>query len=239
MEILDDLQCGGYMLLQDSENFKFGTDAVLLSDFAKNARGEKLLDLCTGNGIVPILLAAKTKIKQIYGIEIQEKSAELAGRSAELNGLSDRVKIICGDLKNYGNYFEKRMFDAITCNPPYMKCGSSIVNENDSKVIARHELCCNLEDVISAAAELLKVNGRFFMVHRPTRLAEIIACMKKYKIEPKRLRLVHPSAESEPILFLVEGLMFGGEEIRVMPPLFLKGKDGGESEELKRIYERK
>ena len=113
MEILDDLQCGGYMLLQDSENFKFGTDAVLLSDFAKNARGDKLLDLCTGNGIVPILLAAKTKIKQIYGIEIQEKSAELAGRSAELNGLSDRVKIICGDLKNYGNYlddFDSRWF---------------------------------------------------------------------------------------------------------------------------------
>lgn len=238
METIDDLQCGGYKLLQDSDGFKFGTDAVLLSDFAKGCRCKRLLDMCTGNGIVPILLAAKTKIGRIYGIEIQKSAAELARRSAELNALKDRVEIINGDIKEYNRYFEKRSFDAVTCNPPYMKAGSSIVNENDAKMIARHEISCTLEDIISAAAELLAVGGRFFMVHRPKRLAEVIACMKKHRIEPKRLRFVHPDEHSEPALFLIDGLIFGGEEIRIMPPLFLKGENGEESEELKAIYGR-
>lgn len=238
METIEELQCGGYKILQDSACFKFGTDAVLLADFAKAARGDTLLDLCTGNGIIPILLAAKTKIKQITGIEIQKKSAELAKRSVEMNKLEDRVEIVCGDLKEYGKFFEKRSFDVITCNPPYMKCASAIVNETDEKKIARHEFFCVLEDVVKTAAALLKVNGRFFMVHRPTRLAEIIACMKKNKIEPKRVRFVHPDEKSEPTLLLIEGIMFGGEETRVMPPLFLKGENGEESPELKNIYGR-
>lgn len=238
METVEDLQCGGYKLIQDTESFKFGTDAVLLADFAKNARGKKLLDLCAGNGIVPILLAAKTKFEKIYGIEIWEKSADTARRSVMLNKLEDRVEIICGDLKEWGKYFEKRSFDSITCNPPYMKANSAIRNNNDAKTTARHEICCTLEDVLSAASELLKPGGKMFMVHRPTRLAEVLALMKKYRLEPKRLRMVHPDEKEEPVLFLVEGLMLGGEEIRVMPPLFLKSPEGGESEELKRIYGR-
>ena len=237
METVDDLQCGGYRIIQDTDGFKFGTDAVLLADFAKNVRGKRLLDLCTGNGIVPILLAAKTNVEKIYGIEIQTKAAETAARSVQLNGLTERIQIINGDLRE--KHFEKRFFDAVTCNPPYMKASSAIVNENDAKMIARHEICCSLEDVISAAASLLTVGGRFFMVHRPTRLAEVITCMKKYKLEPKRLRLVYPDRLSEPVLFLTEGLLFGKEEIRIMPPLFLKGEDGGESGELKAIYGRK
>lgn len=239
METVDDLQCGGYKIIQDTNGFKFGTDAVLLADFAKDAKGECLLDLCTGNGIVPILLAAKTNLKEIHGIEIRERSAELAVRSVKLNRLEERIKITNGDLKEYAEYFEKRSFDAVTCNPPYMKSNSAIVNTNDAKTIARHEICCTLEDIISAASQLLKVGGKFYMVHRPTRLAEVIFCMKKYKIEPKKLRLVYPDLLSEPVLFLIEGLIFGKEETRIMPPLFLKGTDGAESEELKKIYGRK
>lgn len=238
METVEDLQCGGLKLIQDTDLFKFGTDAVLLADFAKNAKGKNLLDMCTGNGIVPILLAAKTKLEKLYGIEIQQKSAQLAMRSVELNGLENRVSIINDDLKESLKYFEKRTFDVITCNPPYMKTNSAIVNSNDLKTIARHEVCCNLEDIISNAAGLLKVGGRFFMVHRPSRLAEVISCMKNHKLEPKKLRFVHPDEKSEPVLFLIEGLFGGGEEIRIMPPLFLKGADGSESDELKKIYER-
>ena len=238
MEITDDLQCGGYKIIQDTDCFKFGTDAVLLADFAKKTSAKNALDLCCGNGIIPLLLAAKTNISKICGLEIQQKAAILAKRSVLLNGLEERIFITEGDLKNSDEIFGKRVFDMITCNPPYMKTGSANLNENDAKSIARHEISCTLEDVISASSKLLKLGGRLFMVHRPNRLAETIACMKKYKIEPKRLRLVFPDATKEPALFLIEGLIFGGEELRVMPPLFLKGENGGESEELKNIYGR-
>lgn len=238
MEITDDLQCSGMKIIQDTDCFKFGTDAVLLADFAKNTHAKNALDLCCGNGIIPILLAAKTKIEHITGLEIQPKAADLAKRSVILNKLDTRITITEGDLKNSDKIFGKRVFDIITCNPPYMKTGSANLNENDAKSIARHEISCNLEDVIFAASKLLKLGGKLFMVHRPNRLAEAISCMKKYKIEPKRLRLVHPDSKREPVLFLIEGLIFGGEELRVMPPLFLKSDDGGESEDLKNIYGR-
>jgi len=143
-----------------------------------------------------------------------------------------------GDLKDYLKFYKKREFDTVTCNPPYMRSGAAITNDKSTKTLARHEVMCGLEDVVAAAADLLDLNGRFFMVHRPQRLAEILSCMRKYKIEPKRLRFVHPDVGSEPILILVEGLIFGKEDIRIMPPLILKDENGGESEELKKIYSR-
>lgn len=237
-ETIDDLQCGGMKLIQEADGFKFGTDAVLLADFASGCRAERALDLCCGNGIIPVLLAAKTKIREIWGVEIQKDAADLAKRSVGLNGLEERVKIINGDLKDCGVYFEKRYFDMITCNPPYMKAGAAIINNEDAKTIARHEVKCTLEDIMSVSCSMLLPGGRFFMIHRPVRMAEAIACMKRYKIEPKRLRLVYPDEKSEPVLFLTEGLLFGKEELRIAPPLFLKDSSGGESEELKRIYNR-
>lgn len=237
-ETIDDLQCGGMKIIQETGGFRFGTDAVLLSDFAKNFRAKHALDLCCGNGIIPILLAAKTKIEEIYGIELQKAAAELAKRSVELNNIGNRVKIINADLKDSGEFFKKRYFDMITCNPPYMKAGAAIMNSNDQKTVARHEIKCTLEDIIKVSQDLLAAGGRFFMIHRPARMAEAMACMKQYKIEPKRLRLVYPDEKSEPALFLTEGLLFGKEELRVMPPLFLKNSSGGESEELRRIYNR-
>lgn len=238
-DTLEDLQCGGMKIYQDKDGFRFGTDAVLLADFAKGCRAKTALDLCTGSGIVPILLAAKTRLEKICGIELQHKAAELAQKSVSLNGLNNRVFIREGDLKNCLDFYQKRSFDMITCNPPYMKSGAAIVNESDAKVIARHEVKCSLDDVIYAASVLLKVGGRFFMVHRPTRAAEVIAAMSRYKIEPKRLRFVHPDPKSEPVLFLIEGLIFGGSELRVMPPLFLKDENGSESAELAAIYGRR
>lgn len=238
-ETLEDLQCGGMKIYQNRDEFRFGTDAVLLADFAANCRAESALDLCSGNGIVPILLAAKTNIKKICGIEIQHNAFELAKKSVSLNGLDGRVHITEGDLKKYLEFYPKRSFGMITCNPPYMKKGAAIVNENDAKIIARHEVKCTLDDIMHTASDLLAQGGRFFMVHRPSRAVEVISVMSKYRIEPKKLRFVYPDANSEPILFLIEGLIFGGSELRVMPPLFLKGEDGKESAELTGIYNRK
>lgn len=237
-ETIEDLQCKGMKLVQDKDGFRFGTDAVLLSDFARNFGAKTALDLCSGNGIIPILMSAKTKTEKIYGIEIQRASAELFKKSIALNGLEERVEVICDDLKNLLKIFPKRSFDMITCNPPYMKCGAGVVNETDTKTIARHEILCTLEDCIAISSLLLAPKGRLFMVHRPSRLAEVISLFKKHKIEPKRLRLVYPDEKSEPTLFLIEGLIFGGEEMRIMPPLFLKNAAGEESEELKAIYNR-
>lgn len=237
-ETIEDLQCGGLKIIQSNDGFRFGTDAILLVDFAKKNYAETILDLCTGNGIIPLLLSCKSNAKQIFGIEIQKESAELAKRSISLNNLENRVKITCGDLKNHLKFYKKRSFDMITCNPPYMKAGAAIQNSITSKTIARHEILCTIEDVMIAAENLLKPNGKIFMVHRPTRIADVISSMKTHRIEPKRLRFVYPDENSEPILFLIEGLIFGKAETRIMPPLFLKDKNGNESDELKKIYNR-
>ena len=237
-ETIEDLQCGGLRLIQIKNGFRFGTDAVLLADFAKDSPAQTALDLCCGNGIVPILLSAKTKIKRLCGLEIQNEATELAKRSVQLNGLQDRIEICEGDLKDFGQFYAKRSFDLITCNPPYMKTGAAITNENDAKTIARHEVRCTLDDIFKSASQLLALNGRISMVHRPARLAEVIYAMKEHRIEPKRLRMVLPDPKSEPVLFLIEGLLFGGEGIRIMPPLIMKDEKGGESQELKEIYNR-
>lgn len=236
-EIIDDLQ-NGFFIIQKKDGFKFGVDAVLLADFAKDAPSKMTLDLCTGTGIVPILLAAKTKTPLIHGLEIQTDIAEMAVRSAEYNKLSDRVKIQCGDLKNASELYGKNIFDKITCNPPYMKGGAGIINDADTKTISRHEVMCTLDDVLKAASELLVPKGRFFMVHRPTRIADIMCAMRKYKIEPKKLRFVHPAPSKAPNMVLVEGMYWGGEDMKILPPLYVYNENGEYSEEIDKIYGR-
>lgn len=238
-ETIEDLQLGELKLIQDTDAFRFGTDAVLLSDFAKTLASKRTLDLCCGNGIVPILLSHKTKTPQICGLEIQPGAYSLACRSVALNRLEERISITLGDLKQAEQFYEVRSFDVITCNPPYMKKGAAIANETDAKTIARHEVMCSLEDIIRTSARLLKQGGHLVMVHRPNRMAEVISLMREYRIEPKRLRMIHPSVTAEPTLFLIDGLLYGGSELRIMPPLILCGQDGGESEELKQIYGRR
>lgn len=236
-ECLDDLQ-NGLFIIQKQNGFKFGIDAVLLSDFAKDARSVNTLDLCTGTGIVPLLLSAKTETENIRGLEIQSDIAEMARRSVEYNNLSGRVHITEGDLKNAAEIYGRGVFDKITCNPPYMKCGAGIKNDTDTKLISRHEVLCTLDDVVCVSAQLLIPKGRFFMIHRPSRLADIICTMRKYKIEPKRLRFVHPSCAKTPNLVLVEGMRDGGEELKLMPPLYVYNEDGTYSEEINAIYGR-
>lgn len=237
-EVLDDLQ-NGLFIIQKKDGFKFGVDAVLLADFAKNAKSVSTLDLCTGTGIVPLLLSEKTDTQNICGLEIQTDIAEMAARSVEYNALTERVHITEGDLKNAADIYGKGKFDKITCNPPYMKCGAGLQNDTDTKSVSRHEILCTLDDVIRVSRELLISKGRFFMVHRASRLADILCVMRKYGIEPKRMRLVHPAPEKSPNLVLIEGMKDGGEELKMLPPLYVYDKDGNYSAEIDEIYGRK
>ena len=203
-ERIDDLQRNGYQIIQNPDKFCFGMDAVLLSGFAKVKPGSRVLDMGTGTGIIPILLEAKTKAAHLTGLEIQEESADMARRSVLLNHLEEKIDIITGDIKEAGSLFQAASFDVITCNPPYMIGQHGIANPDAPKAIARHEVLCNLEDVIRASRTLLKDNGRIYMVHRPERLADLFYLLKKYKLEPKKLRFVQSFTNSKPKFFLIK-----------------------------------
>lgn len=237
-EGLDDLQCKGLMLIQKKDGFRFGVDAVLLADFAKGARSKRTLDLCTGTGIVALLLSAKTDTPEIHALEIQPEICDMARRSTVYNGISERVIVDEGDLKNAVSIYGKGSFDKITVNPPYMQSGNALINESDTKAVSRHEILCTLEDVIAVSAQLLKPQGRFFMVHRPSRLADIMCLMREYRLEPKRLRMVHPSAHKAANLLLVEGMKHGGRELKLLEPLYVYNEDGSYSAEINEIYGR-
>ena len=205
-ERIDELQRNGYRIIQNPERFCFGMDAVLLSGFARAKKQERCLDLGCGNGIIPILMEAKTEGKHFTGLEIQPESADMAKRSVALNGLQDRIDIVEGDIKDASKIFGASSFHVVTTNPPYMTAQHGLTNVYEAKTIARHEVLCNLEDIIRESARLLMPGGRFYMVHRPFRLAEIISLMVQYRMEPKRMRLVYPYVDREPNMVLIEGL---------------------------------
>lgn len=234
-ERLDDLQ-NGYYIIQNTQDFCYGIDAVLLSGFAKVKPGERALDMGTGTGIIPILLKAKTQGKHFTGLEIQERSAEMARRSVAYNHLEDTVTIQTGDIKEAAAIFGRASFSVVTCNPPYMTGSHGLTNPHLPKAIARHEVLCTLEDVISQASQVLEPHGRFYMVHRPFRLAEIMGLMMKYKLEPKRMRLVYPFVDKEPNMVLIEGLSGGNPRITVEPPLIVYEKPGAYTKEIREIY---
>ena len=235
-ERLDDLHRCGYMIIQDPERFCFGIDAVLLSGFCNVAKGDKVLDLGAGTGVIPILLAAKTKASQLVGVEIQEESADMAKRSVLYNKLTERVSIIHGDLKEVETLIERHSFDIVTTNPPYVKVGSGASGELSAKAVARHELAMSLDECIRAAAYALKFGGKLYMVHRPTRLADIICTLRAHKLEPKQVRFVQPYANKDPNLVLIEARSGGGAELRVMPPLVVYEADGTYTNECYEIY---
>ncbi|MBR6149821.1 MAG: tRNA1(Val) (adenine(37)-N6)-methyltransferase [Lachnospiraceae bacterium] len=235
-ERLDDLQLSGLRIIQDPERFCFGMDAVLLSGFVKAKRGDELLDLGTGTGIMPLLLSAKTQCGHLTGLEIQEESADMARRSVALNHLEEKISIVTGDLKAAGTIFAPASFDCITCNPPYMIGNHGIQNPEAPKAIARHEILCTFEDVAAAAEKLLKSGGKFFLVHRPFRLAEIIVTLTRHKLEPKRMRLVYPFADKEPNMVLIEAVRGGNSRMTVEAPLILFEAPGIYSQEIQRDF---
>ena len=235
-ERLDELQRNGYKIIQDPKRFCFGMDAVLLSGFAKVKRGEEVLDLGTGTGIIPILLEAKTEGQHFTGLEIQPKSADMAARSVAYNHLEDRVSIVTGDIKDATNIFGASSFDVVTCNPPYMTDQHGIKNDGDAKTIARHEVLCNLEDVVSQTAKLLRPGGRCYFVHRPFRLVEILSTMSRYKVEPKRMQLVYPYVDKEPNMVLIEGVKDGRSRITVEPPIIVYKSPNVYTDQLLKLY---
>ena len=235
-ERLDDLQIKGYEIIQKPGRFCFGMDAVLLSSYAKVKKNEKALDLGTGTGILPILLEAKNEGEHYTGLEIQEESADMARRSVMHNHLEDKIDIVTGDIKEAGTIFGAASFHVITTNPPYMIGEHGLKNDNEALYIARHEALCTLDDVLRESAKLLRPKGRFYMVHRPFRLPEILAKMTQYGIEPKRMRLVHPYINKEPNMVLVEGLRGGRPRMKVEPPLVVYEKDGRYTQELLEMY---
>ncbi|MDD6629235.1 MAG: tRNA1(Val) (adenine(37)-N6)-methyltransferase [Lachnospiraceae bacterium] len=235
-ERIDDLERNGYHIIQDTKRFCFGMDAVLLSGFARVKEGAHVLDLGTGTGIIPILLEAKTKAEHLTGLEIQEDSADMARRSVLLNGLEDKIDIVTGDIKEAESLFDAASFDVITCNPPYMIGKHGITNEGNAKAIARHEILCTLEDIVSRAAKLLKPGGNFFMVHRPFRLAEIMAVLQAYKLEPKRMQLVYPFVDKEPNMVLIEANRGGKPRLTVEKPLIVYKEPGVYMPEIYEIY---
>lgn len=236
-ERIDNLELKNLKIIQNKNGFCFGMDSVLLSDFAKEIKkGSKIADLGTGTGILPILLCAKTQNTKIVGIEIQKEMAEMANRSVLLNDLQARIEIICEDIKNLKEKYEKGSFDAIVTNPPYKKQGTGKINENDNKLISRHEITANLEDFILVASYLLKDQGSFYMVHRPERLADILVTLRNYKLEPKILRMVYPNQEKEPNLVLIKAVKNAKPFLKVEKPLFVYKKDGEYTEEILKIY---
>ena len=235
-ERIDDLQRNGYGIIQNPEFLCFGMDAVLLSGFAGVKKGGKLIDLGTGNGILPILLSAKTEGEHFTGLEIQHECADMAERSVTMNGLEDRIDIVEGDIKEVAANFNAASFDTVVSNPPYMVGGHGLLNPGAPKAIARHEVCCTLSDVTRAAGWLLKEGGALFMVHRPFRLPDIFDEMEKCRIEPKRMRLVYPYADKEPSMVLIEGRKGGNRRLTCEKPLIIYGPDGKYTEEITETY---
>lgn len=237
-ESIDDLQLKNLKLIQKEKAFRFGIDAVLLSDFAVVKNKHRVIDLCTGTGIVPFLIHGKYEPKEVYGLEIQEEMVEMAIRSSNLNNTEDIVKFNCGDLKDKLMLESLGRFDVVTVNPPYKLNSAGILNPNDKLAIARHEVLCNLEDVIIASKKLLKDNGRMFIVHRPERLADIFCLMRKYNIEPKRVKMVHPKAKKPANIVLVEGQRDGGSFLKWEEPLYVYDDNGKYTKEIDLIYGR-
>ena len=235
-ERLDELHRNGYFIIQNKEKFCFGMDAVLLSGFANVRRGERAIDLGTGTGIIPILLEAKTEGEHFTGVEIQAESVDMARRSVQYNHLENKINIEVGDIKDASGQFGASSFHVVTTNPPYMTGQHGLTNPNEAKAIARHEVLCCLEDVIRESARLLKPQGRFYMVHRPFRLVEIMVLMHQYWIEPKRMKMVHPFVDKEPNMVLLEGLRGGRPRITVEKPLIVYKEAGVYTDELYDIY---
>ena len=235
-ERFDDLQRNGYKIIQNPQKFCFGMDAVLLSGFARVKKAERVIDLGTGTGIIPILVEAKTPGEHFTGLEIQPESADMAARSVRYNGLEERVSIVTGDIKDAANLFGASSFDVVTSNPPYMTKEHGLVNDADAKTIARHEVLCSLEDLISQTAKLLKPNGRCYFVHRPFRLVEILSMMSAYQVEPKRIQFVYPYVDKEPNMVLIEGVRGGKSRVTVEKPLIVYKSPGVYMPEIYDIY---
>lgn len=235
-ERIDDLQCSGLYIIQNRNGFCFGIDAVLLTGFAKVKKGEKVLDMCTGNGVIPLLLCGKTSGEHFTGIEIQTPVAQMAQRSVIMNNVMEKVDIINGDIKELDKYFKYGSFNVVTCNPPYMAQGVGAKNDYSPKAIARHEIMCNIDDIFENAYKMLKYGGRMYMVHRAERLTDIFVSARGHSLEPKVMQMIQPYAHKAPNLVLIEFIKGGKPPLKNIEPIVVYKSDGTYTEQLKKIY---
>ena len=239
-ERIDDLGIKNMKIIQNKKGFCFGIDSVLLSDFAREIRdGSYCIDLGTGKGILGILLCAKTNLKEIIGVEIQKEVADMAKRSVKLNNLEDRFKILNMNIKEIHKVMEKNKFDCVITNPPYKKLNTGKVNDNERKLISRHEITASLNDFIQTASMLLKDKGTLYMVHRPERIVDIVEKMRAEKIEPKEIRFVFPKVNEQPNLILIKGIKNARPFLKVSKPLYVYNEDGTYTDEILQIYNMK
>ena len=237
-ERIDDLGIKNLKIIQNKKWFCFGIDSVLLANFAKNIKKDSyVLDLGTGSGIMPTLLCGKTELKKVVGIEIQKDVCDMAKRSIELNKINEKFEIICDSILNLNKYFEKQTFDVVITNPPYKKKNTGIINPDEPKMIARHEITANLEDFIRVAKDMLKDKGEFYMVHRTERLVDIFELMRKYKIEPKEIRFIFSNKNGEPKMVMIKGVKNAKSFLKIYPNLYIYDEKGNYTHEVKEIYE--
>ena len=239
-ERIDDLEFKGLKLIQNKNGFCFGVDAVLLSDFAKSIKkGANVVDIGTGTGIISILLCGKTNLNKIYAIELQEEVAEMASRSVKLNNLENRMEVININIKDCFSVLEKNKYDAVVTNPPYKKHDTGAKNIDKRQLISRHEVECNLEDIIKNGSLLLRDLGEFYMVHRAERMIDIFVTLRKYKLEPKLVRFVHSKPNEKPNLILVKAVKCAKEFLKIEKPLVIYGEDNDYTDEIYEIYDKK
>jgi tRNA1Val (adenine37-N6)-methyltransferase len=235
-ERIDDLHRKGYQIIQNESMFCFGMDAVLLGGFCNIKSTDRVLDMGTGNGIIPLLIEGRFEPEHVTGLEIQEANVDMARRSVALNKLDHKITIIQGDIKEADTLLPLSGYDVVTCNPPYMDAGKGLTNEMSAKTIARHEVLCTLDDVIRSASRLTKVGGKFYLVHRPHRLIDILSLLRLYKMEPKRMKMVHSSADSEANMVLIEAIRYGNPFLKVEKPLIVYQSKGVYTNEIYEIY---
>ena len=235
-ERIDDLQLNGLKIIQDPKGFCFGIDAVLLSNFTKVSGNDVVVEFGTGTGIIPILLAGKYGFKKLYAFEVQNEVANMAERSIKMNGLEDKIQVIVDNLKVATQYVMKGTVDIVVTNPPYMAAKGAIQNQTQYKAISRHEVLCNLEDVISTASDLLKFRGKLFMIHRPNRLIDIVALCRNYGLEPKVIRMVQPYCNQKANIVLIMCVKGGKPELVVEPSLIVYEAKGQFTKEIYEIY---
>lgn len=238
-ERIDDLEFKDFKIIQNKDGFCFGIDAVLLSDFAKNIKdNSRVIDLGTGTGIISILLCGKTKLKNVFGVEVQKDVFEMACRSAKLNGLEGKFKVINKNILDLEELFELNSFDVVVTNPPYKKQNTGICNDDEKKLISRHEVLADLSDFIKVSSRLLKDRGELYMIHRPERLVDIFSLMRNYKVEPKEIRLVFSDEKKSPKMVLIKAVKNGGECLKFRENLYIYNEDGSYTDEVLKIYGR-
>lgn len=233
-ERIDDLNLNGKKIIQNTDYFCFGIDSVLLANFvSSNSSKNVVVDLCSGTGVISVILTQKKKLHKIYAVELQDEMYNLLKRNIKLNNLEDCIYPFKANIKDY--YLDKKV-DIVVCNPPYKEIGTGIKNENTVKYIARHEKECTLEDVFKCSSKILKQKGKLYLVHKPQRLVDLISLARKYNLEAKNIRFVYPKFNSSASIVLVEYVFCGGNEINVLPPLIEYDEFGNYTEEILDIY---